>query len=198
MRAKLELKQFHEPVAGINLLKFEVGGGKFAAIAAYDRGFADGVESAVRQAAAEKAEFAALVVESLGEINLTATEARFRVLSIIRPALEAILDAVCPDLALHALKSEILREAALVLEDDIRRPINVLVAPQNAEMLTRSLAKQHLGLEIQSDPDLAAHQVELDWGTGHVVINLTDCIDRCRSIVSNYFADQGKASVDDQ
>jgi hypothetical protein len=157
--------------------------------AAYAEGHINGFAQAESIAVNKSSQFAALVCETIDDLNLQAAEARVRAASAIGPILDALLETIAPDLALHALNSQIARVVADAAKESLSRAITVKVAPENLDALAAIFERQS-ELQLHASPGHSAHQATVEWNDGRTNIDLSRAIDQCRAIIANYFVSE--------
>jgi flagellar assembly protein FliH len=158
----------------------------------FDKGYKAGWDDAVAEARDQDMQARANCATALQEIDFTYFEARQHVTSSFKPLIEAIIGAILPEAAQHALAPLVVEEIQKLtkLSDT---PITILCAPDACAELSTLVETFAKGpVTVRGEDSLAATQVQLHFDGGLSEINVDAAVSAIRDTIQAHFAPAGE------
>ncbi len=145
----------------------------------YSQGYASGWQAATAAADEDQARIRADLAARLQELGFTYQEARAHVMKGVLPLLRELVEKILPAVMVDALGHAILQELAPLAEAAADLPVEIAVAPEDAERLRDFLGEETpVPLAIEADPALGSGQADLRLGRTERLIDLAGVLAR--------------------
>ncbi|EPX77321.1 hypothetical protein [Litoreibacter arenae] len=153
----------------------------------FDEGYKCGWQDASDAADDQDRDVREALSSALQALNFTYFEARQHIMQSVRPILEAMTDAVLPELLARSLGGRVV-EILNDLADATMPPITVACAPE-CEAMLRELVTETVKfpIEVKVEPTLSPAQAVLQLKGGEVRIDLDATIEAVRECIDTFF-----------
>lgn len=155
--------------------------------ASFDDGYKCGWQDGADAKEDRDAELRESLSAALQELNFTYFEARQHVMMSVRPVLQAMVDAVLPQLLTESLGGRVV-ELLAELAEKVEPEITVVCAPQVEPMLRQLVADAiKFPVRIDTEETLTPTQAILHLNDGQTHINLDETLSAIRTSVEDFF-----------
>lgn len=153
----------------------------------FDDGYKCGWQDGIDSLADNDRDVRESLSAALQELNFTYFEARQHVMQSVRPVLQAMIEAVLPQLISHSLGGRVV-EVLGALADNIEHDVVVCCAPETESMLKELLeASVDFPISIEVEQTLTNSQVVLKLNDGQTRVDLEATLDALRECVDTFF-----------
>ncbi len=161
---------------------------KHAQREAFDEGYRDGWNDAVKEARSEESAVQNNIATALQELGFTYFEARQHIMGSFKPLLETMLKSVLPH-ASSASLVEFVQEELKNLAELVEPPIRILCAPENHDQLSALVATNgSTPIEVHAEETLAGSQIKLCYADGFTALDADAAIKRIEIAIADFFA----------
>ena len=155
---------------------------------AYEDGYKAGWDDAVTAQEGDTRRISSDFAGNLANLSFTYEEALQGMLRDLRPLLEEMVSKVLPPLAQDSLGPRISELLLAAAQDGAKPPIEIVAAPEHAEMLERLCEETGtLRVSLKSEPTLGPGQVHLSFGTREHELNLDRLLSDISDAVATFF-----------
>lgn len=153
----------------------------------FDKGYHAGWEDAVNEARSSEQKAQADAAAALQQMDFTYFEARQHVMNSFKPLLEAVMGAVLPTAAQHALVP-LVQEELEKLAAELQSPIDIFCAPDTAPFIAEQIDEHSkLPVSVKSEETLTSSQVQLRFSDGMTSVDMDSAIERIQTALKNFF-----------
>ncbi len=153
----------------------------------FDKGYHAGWEDAIKEARTIDDKARADAAAALQQIDFTYFEARQHVMSSFRPLLEAVMNAVLPTAAKHALVP-LVKEELETLAASIEAPVELFCAPETASVVSEQVGNHSKSpISVVSEETLTASQVQIRFAGGMTSVDTDAAVERIQSAIQKFF-----------
>ncbi|MEP3347216.1 MAG: hypothetical protein ABJN34_06745 [Litoreibacter sp.] len=155
--------------------------------ASFDDGYKCGWQDGAAATERQDLELKEAISVSLQSLNFTYFEAREHAMQSVRPVLQAMVDAVLPELLSQSLGGrlvELLGEAA----DGVESSVSIACAPENVDALKELVADViKFPITIEGESTLSVSQAILHLDEGQTLLDLGETLDALRNCIDTFF-----------
>lgn len=162
-------------------------------LAAYEKGYAAGWEDARDADRGSDRDLQAAVSRNLQTLAFSQQEMRATLIRSLRPLIEAMTDALLPDLAREAVGAFVVDEVMKLSEQALDQPLTLFVHPASRDMVGATLqAAAGLSFDLRDEPSLLPEQVLIHRATEERLIDLAEPLTRIRDMARAFFHNDTK------
>ena len=156
---------------------------------AFENGVRDGAAAATDAFSSEHARCLSRIQEAIGDTFFAREEAHRQALASLRPLIEAVSEAIAPELCRYGLSAEI---AKIAQEAAIRAPeakLTVFVAHDRVEEISSMLNQSNPALLLSEDSDLGPAEARVCWSGGFNQIDLSAAASSASVAINEFFCE---------
>lgn len=138
----------------------------------YQLGYQEGLQAGLAQAAADAAALNAELVQSIGNIDFTYTEARSQLLGSLTPLLTTIVEKVLPHCVAEGFAGQLADLLLQAANEDANAAMTLHVHPSQriaVEAATKDIGDQVI---VQDDPQLDVHAAWIKQERSETLLNV--------------------------
>ena len=186
MAKLLHLEEFKSATSGNRGVVFGASvAGQSEGPQSYEQGYQAGWEDAAEAASSQQSGFSAEFSNNLQDLGFTFHEARSHVVGSMESILSALIDTLLPEILADSIGARILEEITPLVGEAADRPIQIVVAPANVQLVEPLLSsKSGCPLELVEEPSLGVGQVFLRSGQLEREIDLDGAISKVKEAFS--------------
>lgn len=155
--------------------------------ASFDEGYKCGWQDAEVSTRDEDRETREALSSALQVLNFTYFEARQHIMQSVRPVLEAMVEAVLPQILVKSLGGRIVEVLGEIAEDG-ESSVTIACAPESAEMLKELVADViRFPVKVEAEPTLTTSQATLHLDDGQARIDLDATLEMLRAEIATFF-----------
>jgi flagellar assembly protein FliH len=159
-------------------------------LAAFEKGYSEGYEDAAAAATEERRRVGEALSERLGEIAVTAEEARAAVLAEVRELVSAIGDGVLPAMGREGFGAALAEAVAGEVETRGPCPVTVSVAPEAVDLVEPLMPEiEGFPITLRGDPDLGEGQAVIGLPDGEREVDTAALVERALAALREWVAD---------
>jgi flagellar assembly protein FliH len=143
-------------------------------LAAFEKGYTAGWDDALRAQSEDREAISTALVRSIEDLGFSYHEARAQLLVSVVPVLDAVARQIVPAALHDSLVPRVMEVLNAELDEAARRPVELVVAPSRARLLTDLLPPPGvLDVTVVAAPDLDADQAFYRIGQSETELDLS-------------------------
>ncbi len=164
---------------------------------AFEAGYQAGWDDATKAQSDEREKVTAELGQNLLDMSFTYHEALSKLTISLEPAMRQIVEKLLPEMVRNALGAHILEQVQAMLNDQLKRPVEIVVNPKNIETVERIVgSKLSEPFEIAGETSLGEGQAFVRIGDGERQVDLDTVITELSNAVEAFFHETSQESAD--
>lgn len=156
---------------------------------AFENGIRDGAAAATEAFSSEQSRCLSRIQEVIGDTFFAREEAHRLALTSLRPLIEALSEAIAPELCKHGLSAEIAKisqEAARRAPEDT---LTVFVAGHMVDEISTMLGRSNPTVSVSEDSMLDSTEARVCWSGGFNRIDLSAAATTAIAAINGFFSE---------
>lgn len=153
----------------------------------FDKGYHAGWEDAVKEARSSDQKARADGAAALQQIDFTYFEARQHIMNSFKPLLEAVMGAILPAAAQHAL-TPLVHEELEKLAAEFQDPVEIYCAPETAPFISEQIQVHAKSpVKVEAEETLTASQIQMRFSGGMTSVDMDAAVSRIQKAMESFF-----------